>query len=416
MQGDTDETRQGRISGPAQSPKDASAQDLIPSKGRRPKRLWALLPVILIGLVAWRYGVPFQVEDAVAQPGPLPVTVSGPGLLDALVKVDASARVQGRIVALPVDENDVVKAGALIARLDASDTQQQLVQARADAEAAHRAVAAAESDRASAQASLTQAQQDYDRKAALLRTGAGSRADYDLARSNRDQAAAALARADTSIRQARASAASADANIQVVAARLSDSTILSPIDGVVSNRDQSLGDIVTPGAPVVELVDPATIIMAGRFDESVMGQLAPGQPATVLFNAFPGRSFKGRVLRLGRSVDTTTREFEVDVTLLELPPHWAIGQRATVTIETGTKPDSITVPLAAIAFRSGKPGVWVANNGHRARWRPVRLGHAGGSRIEVTDGLASGDVVLLDPDQLYAWAPVRVSTAADPRS
>ena len=153
-------------------------------------------------------------------------------------------------------------------------------------------------------------------------------------------------------------------------------------------------------------MDPSTLVLATRLDESVMARVAPGQAAEIRYVSYPGQVFAGRVLRLGRSVDTTTREFTVDVTPDEPPPHWAIGQRATVSLVTGIAPRVLTVPQDALAPRAGQPGLWVAERGRRARWRPVHLGAASGGRIEVRDGLAEGDIVLRRPQGMYAFRPV----------
>ena len=169
---------------------------------------------------------------------------------------------------------------------------------------------------------------------------------------------------------------------------------------------RSVGDVVTAGSPILRLVDPQSLVLAARFDESVMAQVAPGQTAELRYVSFPDRVFHGTVLRIGRSVDTTTREFTVDVTPAEPPPHWAIGQRAMVVLATSTAPAVITVPQDALAPRGGRTGLWVAEGGHRARWRPVQLGAAADGRIEVPEGLREGEVVLCRPRGLYAFKPV----------
>jgi HlyD family secretion protein len=377
-------------------------------KRRRFRLWWVAVVVVAIGGLGWRYCVPLQVDGLVVAPRPFATTVSGPGLLDALVKVEVSARVEGRIVDLPVEQNDVVPAGTLIARLDAPDIVQQLSQTRADAEAARLGVLEAENDRLGAKAGLVHAQAEFDRKVALLRTSDATHADYDAARATLDQKAASLARAEAAVQRARSSAEAAQAAARVMEARLADSTMLAPVAGVVTVRNHSLGDVLTPGASIVELVNPKSIIISTRFDESAMGGIVRGQPVEIRFTSFPGRVFQGRVLRLGRSVDTATREFTVDVTPLELPPHWAIGQRASVTVTTGIIPNAITVPDAALAPRAGKQGVWVATSASRAQWRQVRVGSATNSIVKVTQGIVAGDIVLAQPASLYAWAPIHV--------
>ena len=384
-----------------------------PRVTRRRSRLWLVMVLApAVGLFCWRYVMPRQVEAVQVEPAPFQVTVSGPGLLDALQKVEVSARVQGRIAALPIEQNDVLTAGALIARLDAPDVVQQVAETQANAEAARLHVKETENDQLSARAAFVHAQLDFDRKAALLRTSDATRADHDAARATLDQATANLARDQASVQHARVAANSAAAASRAMEAQLQEYTISAPISGVVTQRNHSLGDIVTPGSSIAELADPRSIIVSTRLDELVMSQLAPGQPVELRLTSFPGRVFQGRVLRLGRSVDTTTREFTVDVTPAELPPHWAIGQRALVTITTETIPHAIAVPQSALAPRAGQPGVWIAGYDHRAHWQQIRTGAVCGNLIQVSDGITAGQTVLVHPAGIYAWAPMRWSANA----
>ena len=385
---------------------DVALPPLPPRVRRRFPFFWVLPLAIAAGVGCWRYVIPIKVDVVEAIPGPFALTVSGPGLLDALSKAEVGARVEGRIAALPVEQGDVLRAGALIARLDAPDIVQQVTQTQADAEAARLQIGEEENAALNAKAAFSHAQADFTRKAALLRTSDATRADYDAARATLDQATADVARADASVQHARVAADSAAAAARAMEAQLADRTILAPVGGVITVRDHSVGDILTPGSPIVELVDPHSIIVSTRMDESAMGQIAPGQPAVLRFTSFPHRVFQGRVLRLGWSVDTTTREFIVDIMPAELSPHWAIGQRATVTITTGSIPNAIALPQSALVLRSRHPGVWIVGDDKRARWRAVRVGAVCGDLVEVKSGISRGDRVVVHPEGLYSWAPV----------
>lgn len=170
-------------------------------------------------------------------------------------------------------------------------------------------------------------------------------------------------------------------------------------------RERNVGDILTAGASLLQLVDPATIILAARFDESAMGAMRPGQPTTISFVSQPGREVTGRVLRLGRLVDEETREFTVDIALDALPINWALGQRGIAGVLTETRGDALTVPAAFIARRAGQAGVWVIEGG-RARWRSVQLGASHGGRVEICAGASAGETVA-DPAGTYSFMKAR---------
>lgn len=378
-----------------------------PPPRRKGGRRWLLLAAAAgLALLGWRYAVPARAEAIVVQAAPFTRSVTGPGLLDALVKVEVAARIQGRIAELPVEEGDRVAAGTLLARLDPGDAAHLLAQAGAQTEAARRAVTEAESDRDGAEAALLRAQSDFQRKEALLPRGFATRAEYDAARATLDQANATAERSRSAVLRARDQLNAAEAGERSAGVRVGDAVIVAPVAGIVTDRLHSVGDVVSPGMAILRLVDPSSLVLATRLDESVMAVVQPGQAAEIRYVSYPGRVFHGRVLRLGRSVDTTTREFTVDVTPDEPPPHWAIGQRATVSLVTATAPQVIAVPQEALAPRAGQPGLWVAEGGRRARWRPVRLGAAADGRIEVPEGLKDGEVVLRRPQGLYAFKPV----------
>ena len=378
-----------------------------PPPRRRNGRRWLLL--LAAGLAAalgWRYGVPARVEAIEIRPAPFTRTVSGPALLDALVKVEVGARIQGRIAELLAEEGDRVAAGALLVRLDTGDAGHLLAQAEAQTGAARRAVTEAEADRDAAEAALVRARADFRRKEELLPRGATTRAEFDAARSTLDQATANVERSRSAVMRARDQLSANEAGTRGTGVRLGDTTIAAPVPGVITDRLRSVGDVVAAGTPILRLVDPASIVLSARFDESVMAQIRPGQAAELRYVSYPGRVFRGTVLRIGRNVDTTTREFTVDLTTEELPPHWAIGQRAMITLATGSSPSVVTVPQDVLAPRSGQSGLWVAEGGTRAQWRPVQLGAAADGRVEVREGLQAGDVVLRRGRRLYPFMPV----------
>jgi HlyD family secretion protein len=96
-------------------------------------------------------------------------------------------------------------------------------------------------------------------------------------------------------------------------------------------------------------------------------------------------------------VDRETREFVIDVRVLELPQNWAVGQRAEVYVEAARQPDATLLPAAFVSRHEGQPGVFVRSDG-RAAWRPLKLGLRGRETVEVLDGLEPGDVAVKPVD------------------
>ncbi|MBB4303979.1 HlyD family secretion protein [Rhodobium orientis] len=367
------------------------------SRPRRRGRAFALFLLVCLtavcALLGVRYGVPRKAVGLSVARGTMVVQRNGPGTLDAINRSAVSARVQGRLTAIPVDLNDRVAAGDVVAEIASDDLKSQLRATVASHEAARVAVLKAKAEEEQRRAEVANAETTFRRQAKLVEKGATSQAGYDEAEAAMRTARARLAAAEAAVGQAEAQQRSAAATVEHDRARLDETTVRSLFDGVVVARQQNIGDLATPGSPIVEIVDPATIVLKARFDESAIASVKPGQKADLSFVSQPGRIIPGHVLRISRQVDAETREFTVDIVPEDLPRNWAIGQRGTAVIAIAVKSDVISVPSRHILRRRGEAGVWTVAGG-RASWVPVELGEIGGDLVEIRAGLRDGDIVL----------------------
>lgn len=356
--------------------------------------------LLIAGWLGWRYLVPRPAELMTVMPGTFQRALRGPGILDAIQKANVSANIQGVLTAVNVDIGDPVHAGEVVAQLAAQDLAAQLAAARAAHEAARKVVLLAEADHRKAEAARANAAGVRERRQKLMRTGATTQSALDDAEMTHEQAQAEIARTEAAISQAQASEASAAAQAEASKAQLEKSVIRAPLDGVVVARKLNTGDLVVPGSAIVEVADPASLVLSARFDESIISAVAPGQSARLLFSSADQIEIAGVVRRLGRQVDTETREFVVDITPRTLPRNWAMGQRGTAILDLGARAGVITVPLSAIAVRGETQGVYVLRSG-RAWWQRVETGGRGEKRVEVRAGLKPGDVILAQPEAVY---------------
>ncbi|MBB4104442.1 efflux RND transporter periplasmic adaptor subunit [Allorhizobium borbori] len=375
----------------------------------RPKRLdrtllvGAVLAVAAcVSVLALRYAVPHTVDLLTVTSSRFQPELSGPGVLDATVRANVGSSLQGIVTALPFDRNDVVTTGDVIAEIGAHDLSAGRDAALASREAARKAVEATAADVTRMQATLENARRTLARQSELLRSGVGTQSAYEGAQTTVRQAEADLAKAGSALLQAEAQDAAAAANVVASQALLDKSVIRAPIDGVVVSRTLNPGDVASPSSVIMTIVDPASIVLSARFDESVIARLEPGQMATIRFGGNGEALYRGTVRRIAREVDQETREFTVDIAPVRLPPNWALGQRGTAVIDLGEVPGVLAVPVASIARRDGHAGVWVESEG-RAVWRFVDLGRIGGTNVEVLRGLATGDTILLSPEDAFTW-------------
>jgi len=354
---------------------------------------WLLLAaVVAFGVYRFKFApVPVMAHKVVS--GPVVAEVMGTGTLEARIKTTISPRIQERLAEVLVDQNDAVKAGQLLARLDDGELKMQVEVAEAVRVAARASLERVKTDEARALAVVKQTRLDYKRSSDLLTNQISSQADFDKAVEQLNVAEADVRRSQAAIAEAGSQVVTAEKNLAYQKERLSYTQILSPYDGLVVRRDRDPGGVVVPGSSILQLISTNEIWVSAWVDETAMTGLDAGQPARVVFRSEPAKSYPGEVARLGRETDRETREFLVDVRVKELPKNWTVGQRAEVFIETGRKSEALVIPQRFVQWREGQPGVFVKEHG-KARWRAVTLGLRGREAVEVTQGLSTGEQVV----------------------
>jgi RND family efflux transporter MFP subunit len=224
-------------------------------------------------------------------------------------------------------------------------------------------------------------------------------------------ASAAVANLDNA--RASQSARAADAQTLVQEARYSDTVlsfarITAPMDGVIISRQAEVGSMVVPGSTLFRMVDAATLWVAMRVDESVVGRVQVGQPASIRMRT--GETLPGKVARIARQSDAATRELEVNVAFDVPPARFAIDQEAEVSILAGDLA-GIVVPLAALTRdRGGRQGVLVVVDS-RSEFRPVQTGASDAQSVLIGKGLAAGERIVAKADDVKAGMRVKALDA-----
>ncbi|MFO1439834.1 MAG: efflux RND transporter periplasmic adaptor subunit [Verrucomicrobiaceae bacterium] len=261
--------------------------------------------------------------------------VMGTGTLEARVKTSISARIQERLAEVLVDQGDRAKKGQVLAKLDDAELRQQVAIAEATLAAGKQTATRVEADLSRSEAVLAQARLDEKRLKGLLASSAVSQTDADKAAEALKVAEADLKRSNAAIAEAQGQVLVAEKTLLHRKEQLAFTQITAPYDGLIIRRDREPGDMLVPGASLMELISLDELWIRAWVDETEMAKLAPGQKARVIFRSEPEKSYPGVVSRLGREMDRETREFLVDVRVEQLPANWATGQRAEVYIQTG---------------------------------------------------------------------------------
>jgi HlyD family secretion protein len=353
-----------------------------------------LIVAALAGLAVYKLKfAPMPIAAHTLARGEIVAEVMGTGTLEARVKTTVSARIQERLLEVRADQGDTVKAGQLLARLDDAESKQQVAIAAATLAAAKQTAARVHADLARSEAVLAQAQRDHKRMTGLTTTRAVSQADADKAGEALRVAEADLTRSHAAIAEAEGQVTVAEKNLLFRKDQLAFTEIHAPYDGLIIRRDRDSGEMLVPGASLMQIISLDELWVSAWVDETAMPALAAEQPARIVFRSEPGHDYPGKVSRLGRETDRETREFLVDVHADELPKNWTMGQRAEVFIETGRQADAVVLPSAFVVWKEGRAGVFV-NAGGKAQWREITPGLRGKDHLAVTQGLNAGEQVV----------------------
>lgn len=356
-------------------------------------------------------------------------TVTASGEIVATRYADIGSSVMGKVVALPVREGDRVKAGQVLARIDAVPAQSDATSAseqvnalQSEARAASEQIKSAQSDLTAALARETDVKQQLARASALAKQGLIPASEQDAAKAAADAAAAQVSSARASIDRATQTQAAATGRIAQAKAQLrraddalAKTSIVSPIDGIVSRLRVREGEMVViglqnqPGTTLMTISDLGQIDAEVKVAEADVLRLAIGQASTVTLEAVPGRVFTGKVVEIGASALPVTgagaaaREFKVVVRLDRPDAGLRPGLTCDAEIVTSERANVLTVPLQSVVLRPGAggadvTGVFLFKDG-KAAFTAVKTGVIGGLDIEIS-GLSSGASVITGPYQL----------------
>lgn len=318
----------------------------------------------------------------------VPVEVHAAVDLRPLYAADVGSKVVGYLDAVLVDRGDRVRRGQLLALVRPSDLPDQL--------------AAARHQLAQAQASQALARANKERADRLAPAGVVSQQELQ-------QDEAALTSSEAGLK-------AAQANVGVLATRLGETRIESPLDGAVSARRLDPGALVGPtsGTGAILSVERVDVLRAFvPVNEAEAGQLRVGQTARLALDAFPGRVFEGKVVRLAPGLDPLSRTLDAEVQL-ENPGDLRSGMYGRCAIVTAVHPAAVVVPAAAVQLSDERQYVYVLQ-GDRVKRTEVKTGVDGGTWLEVISGLARGDVIVTaGTDGLADGATVQAQRDVDP--
>jgi RND family efflux transporter MFP subunit len=416
---------------------------------RRRRWPWFLLLVVLIaGAFSWRVRtravevktVPPSLETATNTAGSPVLTAAG--FIVARRRAVVSAKIQGRLADLKVEEGARVRQGEVFARLESADFEAALLKSKA-------ALARADAQITSAQAAVTSsdalvARGEADAAEMRRQLGVAERLlsekitpidQVDAARSRVRMAEAALGQARADAGRARAEVVrvtaereQAQADVAFNEAQLQNTYIRAPFTGTVVKKMAEVGESVAPIPPgvnistasgaIVALADLDTLEVEVDVAEANVAGLSDGQLAEVIVEAFPSRKYRASLRQVIPTADRTRATVMVKVTILDKDLNLKPEMSAKVTFlapasaQDQSEGQVLLVPESAVVPGASGSSVFVVVDG-RAKTVPVVLGAKRQGRVVVAEGLSGGEAVIAQPPVgLVAGSRVRVKEGA----
>ncbi len=344
---------------------------------------------------------PVEVTTAAAISRGLPQTVEVVGSLTADEEVVVSSQIAGEITALNIDFGTFVQKGQVIAQIDQRDALLKIEQSELQLKQTMARIGMKDGmkfdplqtpDVMQVKAQLDFTKIDLDRATKLVEAGDVPRTVYDQALTQKNLAQARYQAALDAISQQVAIVEQQRAAINLSRKSLADTVVRSPISGAVKEKFQSRGAFVPVGGRIVSLVSTNPIRLRADIPESSVSAVRVGQTISVTTDAFPNRTFTGRVTRLGTSLSEQTRALPVEAVIANPSNTLRPGMFAKSQLVTNRNGSAIMVPTKAIFTIAGILKVFVIENG-KAVEKLVKTGLTDGELIEITEGINEGDQV-----------------------
>ena len=331
--------------------------------------------------------------------------VEAVGSLVALEEVTVSSEVEGKVDEVLSDVGDRVEAGQPIVKVStielrlALDQQRALYQqARArlglsgEADDLKNPLDAAEVKKAAAD--LKEAEDVYKRSQLLFEKQLLPRQDFDQTEARLNSARAAYDLAVQSVQNLRAQLPQYRAAAELAEKKLRDAVIRAPFKGEVKERVVAPGQYLKVQTPVMVIVNTDPLRVRLKIPETAAGLVQAGNGIAVLVDAYPDKSFSGKLTRINPSVDPQSRTFEVEALLANSEGLLKPGFFVRARIPSGRLDHSLMAPQAALQYSYGIYKIYVIQ-GDAVKEREVKLGEHSGDQAEIVSGANAGEMIAI---------------------
>jgi multidrug efflux pump subunit AcrA (membrane-fusion protein) len=346
------------------------------------------------------------------------------GTLAAVDQVTISSEADGKVSQILADLGDRVHAGQPLVRVDQEKQQYNFEQQKAALartlaqygapDPQHLPDIEKTPDVQKASADLRQAKQAFDRTSELFKRALVPQQMLDDAAATLQSKQAGYDLSLQNAKNLRASIQASEASMKLADRQLRDTEIRAPFDGYVEKRLVNLGELVKTQMPVMSIVRVDPLKVVAEIPEKMAPWIRDGQQVEMHVDAYPDRTFTGKVSRISPAVNTATRAFPFEALAPNNNGLLKPGTFARVHIESGKVDDIITLPYAVLQYRYGVNRVFTIE-GDKLVAHELKVGERIGDRIEILGGVSAGDrVAANDIDKLADG--MKVTTAGGKKS
>jgi len=317
------------------------------------------------------------------------------GTVKAEMVSTLSGKIMGTIKAVNAREGDRVIKGQVLISIDDRQVSAQLQQAKAALKEALQAEVAAFSARDAAKAGADLAQVTYNRYLKLMEDNASSKQEFDQIVLNLRQAGAALKEAEAVLEAAGQRVKQSEAAVASAEVAQRDAEITAPFDGVVIARMVDVGDLSSPGRPLLTVEKSGSVEIEAIIPEDRIQLISLNQSLDVVLNRLQVSSFQGTVKSIVTAADPRSRTFIVKIAI----PYDAgihSGMFARILIPSGLD-SMLLLPSSAVVIHGQLSGVFILDEDMIARFRIIRTGRTTGDSVEVISGLRDGTSYVISP-------------------
>jgi RND family efflux transporter MFP subunit len=344
-------------------------------------------------------------------------TLEAVGSLEAEDEVTLSSQAAGNLDVITVDVGSPVRRDQLIARLD----QRELALKVDQAQAAVRQIEARlgikggekvdpekQPEVRQTRSALERARYDLTASKNLADHGDISKQQLDVYQRTYDQAEARYQAAQENVRNLEAILEEKRASLSLAKKQLSDVNIVSPINGIIKQKQASRGEYLNPGTPIVVIVQINPLRLKLEIPESFAATVKAGQTVTLKVDTFGDHEFTGRIKRINPALDEKNRSLAAEAEVINADGRLKPGMFARARIASDQGSPALMVPIKSVVTLAGVNKVFILENG-RAVERQVKLGEQDGTLVEILEGVKPGEkVITSNTDRLHDGIPVRI--------